>query len=63
MIYTTPHRLSVVNHEALKDASKHWMIVSNKPTLSRDPWIYWCYKLNPLLSRAKSQLRVCAQET
>lgn len=36
VIYMALHRLSMLNHEALKDASKHWMILSNKtPFLQR----------------------------
>lgn len=29
MIYKTLYRLNVLNHEALKDTSKHWLIVSD----------------------------------
>lgn len=30
MIYKTPQILSVLNHEALKDASKHWLMFKKK---------------------------------
>lgn len=53
----------MLNYGALKDASKHWMIASNKTCLFRDTQIYWLHKLNPQLIHGKPQSRVPAQET